>query len=121
MRDITLHDGTRIPKGTRVSANVHAHHHDPALLAHADTFNAFRYARMRSVDVGGESSNISKTDNLWKSGRSGWRTPPKWTPSVDHHAGTRLAQKLSGGLPGWSIFGCQTFRTLKIYCGEHRN
>ena len=55
MQDITLHDGTRIPMGTRVSANAHAHHHDPALLGHADTFDAFRYARMRSVDVAGES------------------------------------------------------------------
>ena len=56
MQDLTLHDGTRIPKGARVSANAHAHHHDPALLAHADKFDAFRYARMRSVDVAGESS-----------------------------------------------------------------
>ncbi|KAM5541332.1 hypothetical protein V8D89_004886 [Ganoderma adspersum] len=47
-KDITLRDGTRIPKGSPVSANAYAQQHDPALLEHADKFDAFRYARMRS-------------------------------------------------------------------------
>ncbi|KAM5541327.1 hypothetical protein V8D89_004881 [Ganoderma adspersum] len=49
VKDITLRDGTRIPKGTLVSANAYAHQHDAAILEHADTFDAFRFARMRST------------------------------------------------------------------------
>ena len=73
------------------------------------------------VAASSQADNISKTDNLWKSGRSGQQTPPKWTPGVDHHAGTRLARKLSGGLPRWSLFGCQTFLPLRTCCGEYGN
>lgn len=57
MKDITLSDGTRIPKGTEVYVNMNAQHHDAALLAgtDADTFDAFRYARMRAASGEGES------------------------------------------------------------------
>ena len=50
MKDITLYDGTEIPKGTVVSTNVHPQHHDAAILENAGMFDAFRYARMRSVE-----------------------------------------------------------------------
>ena len=56
MKDITLRDGTRIPRGTLVQVASYALHHDGSRLVNADTFDAFRYARMRSVDVAGESS-----------------------------------------------------------------
>ncbi|KAM5541311.1 hypothetical protein V8D89_004865 [Ganoderma adspersum] len=52
LKDITLHDGTRIPAGTLVSANTYPLHHDAALLEDADKFDPFRYARMRSVEGG---------------------------------------------------------------------
>nr|VWP00087.1 Uncharacterized protein [Ganoderma boninense] len=47
VKDITLHDGTRIPAGTLLGANAHALHRDAAPLADAHTFDAFCYARMR--------------------------------------------------------------------------
>ena len=51
MKDITLHDGTRLPAGTLVAANAYAMHHDPAAtqLENADEFDALRYVRMRGV------------------------------------------------------------------------
>ncbi|KAM5541000.1 hypothetical protein V8D89_005311 [Ganoderma adspersum] len=49
MKDITLYDGTRIPRGTIVAAAADPMHHDEAILKNADTFDPFRYARMRSV------------------------------------------------------------------------
>ena len=49
LKDVTLHDGTRLPAGTLVAVNVYPFHHDTAILADADTFDPFRYARMRSV------------------------------------------------------------------------
>ncbi|KAI1787002.1 cytochrome P450 [Ganoderma leucocontextum] len=53
MKDVVLNDGTRIPKGTLVSAAAYPQHHDAALFENADTFDPFRFARMRSVQ--GES------------------------------------------------------------------
>ena len=47
MKDITLRDGTRIPRGTLVQVASYALHHDGSRLVNADTFDAFRYARMR--------------------------------------------------------------------------
>ena len=82
MRDITLHDGTRIPKGTRVSANAHAHHHDPAFLAHADKFDAFRYARMRSVDVAKSYAGYGCARNARRSERNvSGKVAPTWATS----------------------------------------
>ncbi|PIL30244.1 cytochrome P450 [Ganoderma sinense ZZ0214-1] len=52
LKDVTLHDGTRVPAGTLLSANAYPLHHDAAPLAdsdaRADTFDPLRYARMRS-------------------------------------------------------------------------
>ena len=49
MKDVVLTDGTRIPRGTLVAAPAYAMHHDSALFADAATFDAFRFARMRSA------------------------------------------------------------------------
>ena len=47
-KDITLRDGTRIPKGATVSAAAYPLHHDDATLENVGAFDPFRYARMRS-------------------------------------------------------------------------
>ena len=49
VKDVTLCDGTRIPRGTVVAAAADAMHHDEAVLKNARTLDAFRYARMRST------------------------------------------------------------------------
>ncbi|PIL30234.1 cytochrome P450 [Ganoderma sinense ZZ0214-1] len=52
MKDLTLRDGTFLPRGTIVHTAAHALHHDSAVLEHADVFDAFRYARMRTAGRG---------------------------------------------------------------------
>ncbi|KAM5541007.1 hypothetical protein V8D89_005318 [Ganoderma adspersum] len=62
VKDITLCDGTRIPRGTVVTAAADAMHHDEAVLKNADTFDPFRYARMRSAtDDGGLKYQFTST------------------------------------------------------------
>ena len=50
LKDITLRDGTVIPQGMLVMAAVDATHHDEAVFENADTFDPFRFARMREKD-----------------------------------------------------------------------
>ncbi|KAI0325905.1 cytochrome P450 [Cubamyces sp. BRFM 1775] len=50
LKDITLRDGTVIPRGMLVMAAVDATHHDEAVFENADTFDPFRFARMREKD-----------------------------------------------------------------------
>lgn len=49
MKDITLYDGTRIPRGTILAAAADPIHHDEAILKDAGTFDPFRYANIRSA------------------------------------------------------------------------
>ncbi|PIL27969.1 cytochrome P450 [Ganoderma sinense ZZ0214-1] len=49
MKDLTLSDGTFLPRGTIVHAATYALHHDSTVLERADTFDAFRFARMRAA------------------------------------------------------------------------
>ena len=49
MKDITLYDGTRIPRGTIVAAAADPIHHDEAILKDARTFDPFRYSSIRSA------------------------------------------------------------------------
>ena len=49
MQDVTLHDGTFLPKGTLVVAAKCAMHDDDNNYEHADKFDPFRFARMREV------------------------------------------------------------------------
>ena len=51
MKDITLYDGTRIPRGTIITLAAGPMHHDEALLENAKPFDPFRYARMRSAGI----------------------------------------------------------------------
>ena len=65
MKDITLSDGTRIPKGTFVNAPAYAMHHDDAHLEHADTFDPFRFARMRGVEGHSSKHQFTSTSSAY--------------------------------------------------------
>lgn len=48
MKDVTLSDGTRIPRGTLVAAaSATAHRGDDTRYTAPDAFDPFRFARMR--------------------------------------------------------------------------
>ncbi|KAM5535874.1 hypothetical protein V8D89_010492 [Ganoderma adspersum] len=47
MKDITLSDGTFLPKGTLVVAASHSTHHDEANYRDAEAFDPFRFSKMR--------------------------------------------------------------------------
>ena len=47
LKDLTLHDGTFLPKGTVVAAAAQPTHLDDAIYADAGAFDPFRFARMR--------------------------------------------------------------------------
>ena len=49
MQDVTLHDGTFLPKGTLVVAAKCAMHYDDNNYENANKFDAFRFVRMREV------------------------------------------------------------------------
>ncbi|EIW64803.1 cytochrome P450 [Trametes versicolor FP-101664 SS1] len=49
-KDITLSDGTYIPKGTLLSVPVYSMHHDESLYEDAARFDAFRFSRMREQE-----------------------------------------------------------------------
>ena len=51
VKDVTLSDGTRIPKGTLVAAASVTAHTDDARYAEPDVFDPFRFARMREGGV----------------------------------------------------------------------
>ncbi|KAG6332129.1 hypothetical protein ID866_6959 [Astraeus odoratus] len=50
MKNITLSDGTFIPKGTYVAVPSHAIHNDSELYENPDTFDPFRFVELRSKD-----------------------------------------------------------------------
>ena len=50
LKDVTLSDGTRIPKGTLVAAAAVTAHSDDASYPDPAVFDPFRFARMREID-----------------------------------------------------------------------
>ena len=50
MKDVTLSDGTFIPKGTLLAAAADPTHHDESIYANADVYDPFRFANMRESD-----------------------------------------------------------------------
>lgn len=82
-RDVTLSDGTFLPKGTLVSSALNATHLDGANYAGAATFDGFRFARRRVADVerGASGSrhlyvSTSPRDVGFGLGRQAWCVPP---------------------------------------------
>ncbi|OCB86528.1 cytochrome P450 [Sanghuangporus baumii] len=51
MRDYTMSDGTFLPAGTFVAANIAAQHSDDAHYPDADKFDGFRFSKMREQSV----------------------------------------------------------------------
>ena len=50
MRDVTLSDGTVLPKGSLVVAASYPTHHDDSIYENANAFDPFRFSRMREVE-----------------------------------------------------------------------
>ncbi|KAI0737381.1 cytochrome P450 [Daedaleopsis nitida] len=61
LMDVTLNDGTVIPKGTLVTAASQSIHHDDAYYDAPDVFDPFRFARMREVDGEGTKHQFVNT------------------------------------------------------------
>ena len=75
MKDITLSDGTFLPKGTLVVAAAHSTHHDEAHYADARTFDPFRFAKMRESEGEGLKHQFVNTSLDYISfghGRHAW-------------------------------------------------
>ncbi|KAJ6629856.1 cytochrome P450 [Mycena sp. CBHHK59/15] len=58
---ITLADGTHLPRGSFVAAATYATHHDDDNYEQAETFDGFRFARMRTG--GGEDAAHTPSDD----------------------------------------------------------
>ncbi|KAI0360978.1 cytochrome P450 [Trametes cingulata] len=61
MKDVTLRDGTFIPRGASVFAASYATHHDDDLYPDPDVFDPFRFSRMRERDREGVKHQFVNT------------------------------------------------------------
>ncbi|KAI1791203.1 cytochrome P450 [Ganoderma leucocontextum] len=61
MKDVTLNNGTVIPKGALVVAASYPTHHDDAIYEHANTFDPFRFSRMREGEGEGVKHQFVNT------------------------------------------------------------
>lgn len=48
MKDITLRDGTVVPRGTTIIATTYDIHHNSAKYENPDVFDPFRFSRVRA-------------------------------------------------------------------------
>lgn len=51
MQDYTFSDGTRVPAGTLITATSRSMHRDDAVYADANTFDPWRFERLRGADT----------------------------------------------------------------------
>ncbi|KAI0714854.1 cytochrome P450 [Earliella scabrosa] len=66
MIDVTLRDGTKIPRGTYLAASAVSIHHDEEKYAGTDVFDPFRFAHMREQDDQNSTSHqFSNTSVNW--------------------------------------------------------
>ncbi|KAJ8482602.1 hypothetical protein ONZ51_g5254 [Trametes cubensis] len=61
LKDITLRDGTTIPRGVLVMAATDATHHDDAVFEDASALDPFRFARMRETDGEAHKHQLAHT------------------------------------------------------------
>lgn len=61
MKDVTLHDGTFIPRGSFVVAAADATHHDDSVYATPDVFDPFRFSHLREQDGEGTKHQFVNT------------------------------------------------------------
>ncbi|KAI0828877.1 cytochrome P450 [Trametes gibbosa] len=59
--DVTLHDGTVIPRGANVVAAADAMHHDDSVYVDAGVFDPFRFSRLREQDGEGTKHQFVNT------------------------------------------------------------
>ena len=81
--DVTLADGTVIPKGTLVSAAPYAVHHDDTVYPNANTFDPFRFAHLREQDGQSTQHQLFTTTPVWMGfghGRHAWSVLFNLTP-----------------------------------------
>lgn len=50
VKDITLNDGTRVPRGTLIHVAVDSVHRNEGYYENAEMFDPFRFARMRQEE-----------------------------------------------------------------------
>ncbi|KIJ41482.1 hypothetical protein M422DRAFT_780269 [Sphaerobolus stellatus SS14] len=63
MKDFTFHDNTRIPKGAIVSASSITPHYDDKIYPDAQTFDGFRFAKLRQKEGQGTTNQFVATSN----------------------------------------------------------
>ena len=61
LKDITLPDGTFVPKNTLIVTTADAVHHDESHYADANTFDPFRFARIRENEGEGTKHQFVNT------------------------------------------------------------
>ncbi|KAI0640085.1 cytochrome P450 [Trametes polyzona] len=61
LKDITLQDGTKVPRGTFLAAAAYGIHHDPEVYPDPETFNPFRFAKMRNEEGEGTKHQLVHT------------------------------------------------------------
>ncbi len=61
LMDVTLNDGTFIPKNTLVVAASYPTHNDDSIYENAATFDPFRFSRMREEDGEGTKHQYVNT------------------------------------------------------------
>ena len=75
MKDVTLNDGTVVPKGTLVAAASYSVHHDNAYYDSPYVYDPFRFARMRGADGEGTKHQFVNTSVEYMAfghGRHAW-------------------------------------------------
>ena len=61
LKDVTLNDGTFIPRDTLVVAASYPTHYDSSIYENADMFDPFRFSRMREEDGEGTKHQFVNT------------------------------------------------------------
>ncbi|KAJ3011693.1 hypothetical protein NUW54_g2086 [Trametes sanguinea] len=61
LKDITLPDGTLVPRGAIIMAAADATHHDDSVYADSDVFDPWRFSRMREADGEGTKHQFVNT------------------------------------------------------------
>ncbi|KAI0368877.1 cytochrome P450 [Pilatotrama ljubarskyi] len=61
IKDVTLQNGTVIPRGTLVVAAAYPTHHDESVYANPEVFDPFRFARLREEDGEGTRHQFVNT------------------------------------------------------------
>ena len=75
IKDITLVNGTFLPRGTHVAVPSVATHRDDKVYADAGDFDPFRFARMREAEGEATAHQFTHTTSEWLAfghGRHAW-------------------------------------------------